>query len=137
MIVYVDTSAYLKLIVKEDETEALRRALAGERSAGAVVVSSILLLTELQRGARRLGIERTLVDEELKKISLLRPTDATFERAGGLPSPSLRSLDALHLSAAIECGASVIYVYDERLRNAASEVGLSVRGPGRSAPAGV
>lgn len=132
MIVYVDTSAYLKLIVREDETDALRTALTRERATGAVVVSSILLLTELHRAARRLGIDRTRIDQELTKVSLLRPSDSTFERAGGLPSPHLRSLDALHLSAAIECGATLMYVYDERLRFAASDVGLSVRTPGRT-----
>lgn len=132
MIVYVDTSAYLKLIVQEAETEALRIALTRERAAGAVVMSSILLLTELHRAAWRLGVDRIRIDQELKKVSLLRPNDSTFERAGGLPSPHLRSLDALHLCAAIECGATVMYVYDERLRAAASDLGLSVSAPGRA-----
>ena len=78
MIVYVDTSAYLKLIVRKDETKALGAALRAERAAGAVIVSSILLLTELHRAAGRLGIDRRQIDLELTKVSLVRPSDSTF-----------------------------------------------------------
>ena len=55
-----------------------------------------------------------------------------FDVAGGMEPASLRSLDTLHLAAAQALGDDLagMVVYDERLRAAATEVGIVVVAPG-------
>jgi predicted nucleic acid-binding protein len=55
-----------------------------------------------------------------------------FQEAGLLPGSTLRSLDALHLSAAIRIGVDRLVAYDSRLVEAARELGLTVFAPGRT-----
>jgi predicted nucleic acid-binding protein len=58
-------------------------------------------------------------------------TGAT-ERAAMLESHLLRSLDALHLSAALEIGDELdaVLTYDQRLADAAQALGIDVVAPG-------
>lgn len=129
MIHYIDTSAYLKLIIDEPESEALAAALRSGRRAGHRMVSSVLLETELHRAAHRYGIDRTLIEGELAKLALISAADSTFTRAGTFPDPMLRSLDALHLATAIECNAVAMYTYDKRQAAAALNTGIAVLAP--------
>ena len=131
MIHYIDTSAYLKLIVEEAESADLKAALEVDRAAHHRVVSSILLETELMRAGHRWGIDAALIDAELRKLDIVRAADSTFSKAGTFPDPLLRSLDALHLAAAVECGATSIYTYDGRQAAAAINAGIRVLAPGR------
>lgn len=129
MIRYIDTSAYLKLFIEEPESEALSRHLELGRAGGDQVVSSVLLETELRRAGHRYGIAREVIDAEVAKVTMISATDSTFHRAGAFPDPFLRSLDALHLAAAIECGAAAIYTYDRRQAEAAVRAGIDVIAP--------
>lgn len=129
MIHYIDTSAYLKLLVAEPESPALRADLQTARTAGGRIVSSILLETELRRAGQRLGIAVAEIEAELTKLDIISADDATFIRAGNLPGPMLRSLDALHLAVALEAGATAVYTYDTRQAAAATQVGLTVLAP--------
>lgn len=129
MILYIDTSAYLKLVIEEPESAALSNELRKARVAGHQVVSSVLLETELHRAAHRYGIARDVIDREVAKITVISLADSTFRRAGMFPDPLLRSLDALHLAVAIECGAAAIYTYDRRQAEAASHIGIEVFAP--------
>ncbi len=129
MIRYIDTSAYLKLFVAEPETPALQADIENARKAGHRIVSSILLETELRRAGLRLGIDATDIEAELTKIDIISADDATFIRAGNLPGRHLRSLDALHLAAALEVGATEIYTYDARQAEAATNAGLTPVAP--------
>ncbi len=130
MIHYIDTSAYLKLIVEEAESGDLKAALEVDRAARHRIVSSILLETELMRAAHRLGIEAALIESELRKLDIVSSSDSTFSKAGTFPDPMLRSLDGLHLAAALECGATSIYSYDARQASAALNAGIRVLTPG-------
>ena len=132
MIHYIDTSAYLKLIIEESESAALIKALKAGTVAGHQVVSSVLLKTELHRAAHRYGIERNVIEREVAKVTVISLADSTFRRAGMFPDPLLRSLDALHLAAAIECGAAAIYTYDHRQAEAAIHAGIEVIAPTRT-----
>ena len=129
MIHYIDTSAYLKLFIEEPESAALSRQLELGRLAGHRVVSSVLLETELYRAGHRYGLDRQTIDDEVGKVTIISATDTTFRRAGAFPEPLLRSLDALHLATAIECGAGAIYTYDRRQAAAAGYVGIDVISP--------
>lgn len=134
MIDYLDTSAYLKLFVEEAESEALSDEVERRRQAGHHFVSSVLLGTELHRAAHRLDLDRNAVDHELTKITLISAPDSVFRRAGSFDDPSLRSLDALHLATAVECGAVTLISYDVRQLATARAAGLEVCSPQAEAP---
>ena len=121
---YLDTSAFLKLIVTEDESEAMRAWF----STHTPVWSSQLLFTEALRAAAKLGIDRDLVIDALESVSLVLPSVETFYSAGELEPTELRSLDAIHLATALEMGADLtaLVTYDERLAAASRTAGLHV-----------
>jgi len=127
---YVDTSAAVKLIIKERETGAMRRWYANHDGA---VASSDLLRTELIRTARRVAPDKLQeVRAVLDSITLLPVPSALFERAGELAPELLRSLDALHLAAALSLGDDLegFVTYDDRLAAAATANGITVVSPG-------
>lgn len=129
MIHYIDTSAFLKLFVEEAESTALCAALAAAFADGHQIAASILLETELRRAGHRYGLDRAIIAEELSKLYIISAADSTFLRAAALPDPMLRTLDALHVAAAIECGATAIYTYDARQADAAANSGIEVLAP--------
>ena len=57
-----------------------------------------------------------------------------FDAAGRLSLASLRSLDAIHLAAALTLGPDLagIVAYDDRLAGHAEALGITVKAPGRS-----
>jgi predicted nucleic acid-binding protein len=128
MAIYVDTSAAVKLLVREPETSALRRWLGEEERD---LVSSDLLRTELSRVALRLGDGTRRAQAILAGIIVLPVTTATFDSAGVLEPATLRSLDALHLAAALDLGDELdaILTYDDRLADAAVTHGVEVVAP--------
>ena len=128
MAIYVDTSAAVKLLVREPETSALRRWL---RDVERDLVSSDLLRTELARVALRLGGGTQRAEAILAGIIVLPVAATTFEIAGALEPAGMRSLDALHLAAALDLGDELdaILTYDERLASAAKVHGVEVVAP--------
>ena len=124
---YVDTSAALKLLVEESESTALVRALDDEAPD---LVASLLLETELRRVvAREPALTQAAVSDLLASISLFELSPSVFTEAGLLPGPTLRSLDALHLAAAIRLGVDRVVTYDRRMAGAAQDLGLAVLAP--------
>ena len=132
MAFYFDTSALVRLVVPEAETEALRTWLA---TSPRTLVSCDLTRTELARAARRVAPSRSLrVRAVLEAISLTRVTTATFEVAGRLDPEGLRSLDAIHVAAALDLGDDLegFVAYDRRLAEAAEANGIAVSAPGQA-----
>jgi predicted nucleic acid-binding protein len=127
---YFDTSALVKLMVVERETAALR-ALLAERSDERRAASA-LVRTELRRTARRLPGDLLPVAERLLAGLALVPTDeALLDTAGTLGPAVLRSLDAIHLAAALRVAPiAAVITYDERMAAAATSLGLTVMAPG-------
>lgn len=127
---YVDSSALLKLVVREPETAALEADLA-ERDG---LVASRLAVVECRRAARRASDRRVLqtVDQILDAIYLLEVTPAVLEAAAAADPPLLRSLDAIHLATALSVGDPQMNVitYDRRFAEAARANGLIVVQPG-------
>lgn len=130
-LVYADTSALGALLVAQTETRALVDWLDHERAR---LVSSDLLETELRRMAVREGQDQAKVSAILDGVSLAALDRATYRSAGFLPMPYLRTLDALHLEAAIRLDVDAILTYDRRLGEAARVAGLDVVAPGVSDP---
>ena len=126
---YLDTSALVKLVVHEPETDPLRAWLAAtERQP----VSSDLARTELMRTVRRAAPELAPnARRVLEAITLTQVTTAVFEQAGRIEPDTLRSLDAIHLAAALDLGDDLhgLVTYDQVLADAASSCGISVIAP--------
>jgi predicted nucleic acid-binding protein len=131
---YVDTSALVKLVIDEPETEALESFLADANLA-----SCELVLTEIPRAIRRAAADRTdLLDTllarsgELLETLVLIPLDQhLLLAAGALAEPLLRALDAIHVAAAIDISPLEAFVsYDARQSAAARLAGLRTVGPG-------
>ncbi len=126
-LVYVDTSALGALLIAQTQTQAL---VDWMDHTLARLVSSDLLETELRRIAVREGRDQAQVSAILDGVSLAALDRATYRSAGLLPMPYLRTLDALHLEAAIRLDVDCVLTYDHRLAEAAMSVGLEVIAPG-------
>lgn len=124
---YLDTSAAAKLLVAEAESTALATELrAGEHE----LVSSLLLETELRRlAAREPALTQGAVSALLRGVDLHELPPPLFTEAGLLPGAGLRSLDALHLGAAIRLGVAAVITYDRRMAEAAESLGIDVLAP--------
>jgi predicted nucleic acid-binding protein len=130
-LLYVDTSAVVKLLLAEDESEALGDFL---RAADTPLVTSRIGIVELRRVGRRGGANPDRADALAASLSVIE-LDATIERLAVVLDPDLRSLDALHLASALAVGdaLSAFVCYDGRLNAAASREGLPVVAPGSPA----
>ena len=129
-VAYLDSSAFVKLVVEEAESNALRHALHRWRRQA----SASQLRTETVRALRRSGNDQLVgrARRLLSGVSLVRLDVPLLDRAGDLEPPALRSLDAVHLAAAMALGTDlgVMFTYDDRLAEAAERAGLVVASPG-------
>jgi predicted nucleic acid-binding protein len=125
---YVDSSAIVKLAVREPESDALRKHLRRRRP----LISSGLARTEVLR-ALLPGGENSLIAGRrvLARIDLVRVNDRMLNLAGSLLPEELRSLDAIHLATAGSLGVDLgeIVTYDERMAAAAHAMGYKVSAP--------
>ena len=133
---YLDSSALVKMVADEPESQALRAAARG----WAWIASSELALTEVGRAIHRKRAGRRAHEHS----GLLAGMQALFEAvdlvpldrvalvaAGALPGAWLRALDAIHIVAALEIidGIDAFVTYDERQAEAAQAHGLPVAAP--------
>jgi uncharacterized protein len=126
---YLDSSAFVKLVVEEAESTAARTFLADQ---GARRVSSALLRTESLRAVRDLGPDAlATVREGLRRVDLIGIDDRILDVAGILEPQVLRTLDAIHLATAMAVGDDLeaIVTYDERMVDAAKLMGLPTATP--------
>ncbi len=124
---YLDTSAALKLLVEEAESADLDAAIA----TASVVVSCYLLETEVRRAIGRYeGLAQSDASDLLDRVDLHEVPPSLFREAGLLPGSSLRSLDALHVAAAVRLGVDAVATYDKRMQQAVVAAGLRVIAPG-------
>jgi uncharacterized protein len=121
---YLDASAFVKTVMTEPESAALR-AFLGERSERRV--SSALLRTEAVRAVRHLGPGAVAtVREGLRDVDLVGVDDRILDAAGILEPRILRTLDAIHVATALAIGDDLagIVTYDDRMLEAAALLGL-------------
>ena len=127
-VVYLDSSAIVKLAVVEPESPALRRYLQRRRP----LVTSALARTEVARALLPLGsaaVRRGL--EALSSLELIRVSDRILADAGAILPAELRSLDAIHLATMKQLGSGLarVVTYDERMSAAVIAMGRSVLAP--------
>lgn len=133
---YLDTSAYLCVLLGEDGWERLY-----EDTAGAELLSSVLLVLEAKRNLVRLAREGTLTPEQYKTCMdrvdedarVIRLRDLTLDLCTSNLLPAIttpRSLDLAHMRTALWFHASEpvtrFVTMDSSQKQAARELGLPV-----------
>ena len=133
---YLDTSAYLCILLAEDGHERL-----SAETAGAELTSSVLLMLEARRNLIRLAREGTLTADQFKTCvqrveqdqQLLELRDFTLDLCSAHPLPAVatpRSLDLVHLRTALwfhgRSALSRFVTMDSAQAEAAKELGLPV-----------
>lgn len=126
--IYVDTSALGRVLLGEPDAELIRETLARYEDWW----SSALLLLELRRLARREAVEQD-GEELLSLVSTRRLDSPTLKRAAKLDPVEVRSLDAIHLDAAIQLrkrGAiDAVLTFDHQLQVGCAHHGMAVEAP--------
>lgn len=129
-LLYLDSSALVKLVAREAETAALLALLEPRPE----VVSSALARVEVLRAvgrASRWEKQRARAGEVLSRVTLVAVDDPILEAAASLRPEDLRSLDAIHLATALALRpeAEALVSCDARLNAAAKALGLAVLTP--------
>ena len=125
---YLDSSAIVKLAVREPESAMLRRYLRRKQP----LVTSALSRTEVARALLPFGEEVVARGVEvLQRLNVVRINDRVLRAAGTLLPLELRSLDAIHLATASHLGDDLarLCTYDERMAGAATGRGFTVVAP--------
>ncbi len=137
-MIYLDTSAIIKLLRREAETDVLVEHLDAYPEQD--LFTSALTTVEAARALTALGateiaaraVHRSdrieIGDNTIPAVSV---TAAVLDFARTLPPAVLRSLDAVHLATAILAGDSLDHVitYDKRMIVAAEAAGLRTSSP--------
>ncbi len=131
-MIYFDTSALVKLVVKEPESAALTEYLtqhAAERK-GSSMLCRVELPRAVQAGGDMAYLRAQMILGDLMQFPL---TPDLLDVAGSLPG-SPRSLDAIHLATALRLHSDLhsLVAYDRRLLEAAELAGLRTASPGSS-----
>jgi uncharacterized protein len=132
-MIYLETSALVKLIRREAETDALRDWLATRTSTP--WVASALIEVELPRALLRVDPELlSRMPAVIGRVGRYDIDDVVRAAAAAYPDPALRSLDAIHLATAhtvFGAQLTAFITYDNRLHDAARSLGLPVFAPGQ------
>lgn len=129
-LVYLDSSAIVKLIVREPESPALFEWLANRPER----ISSIVARVEVLRALRRTDSGTAASNRALAvldRIALLPIDGRIADTAARIDPVELRSLDAIHLATALSVGTDLsgVVTYDDRLAAAATRFRIEVWAP--------
>lgn len=127
-VVYLDSSALVKLVVAERESTALRRYLRREPLRASCALARVEVIRAVRPHGPRAA---TRARQVLRRLDLVRLDDDILDDAATLDHAVLRSLDAIHLAAARTLGEELtaVVTYDERMTKAAGLLGLVVEAP--------
>ena len=122
----MDSSALLKLLVDEPESDALEAY-----TRGTALITSVITLIEVERSVRRNNrADGISLGDFFDGVELRGLDDTVVARAGGLEPPGLGTLDAIHLASALDLRELDGFVtYDNRLADAARALRLTVVSP--------
>jgi uncharacterized protein len=130
MQLYLDSSALVKLVVSEAESSALRTYLAERRSdarmAAALARTEVVRAVAMHRSIELVETARSII----ARLHLVPLNNRLLDAAATKLPPELRTLDAIHLAAAMTApDLRAIATYDRRLADAAATAGLAVVAP--------
>lgn len=129
-LVYLDSSAIVKLVVREPESGALFDWLVAWPERIGSVIARVEVLRALRRSGAGEAARRRALDV-LGRIALMPIDRPLLDAASELGPPDLRSLDAIHLATALSVRADLagLVTYDDRLAAAAARSRIEVWGP--------
>lgn len=140
MILYLDTSAFLKLYVAEPESPSMREAC----TAAQTTYTHLLAYAEMRAGFAKAVRERRITaaalpglvatfEEDWAKMRIVQVSEALVRRAGDLAQTyGLRGYDSIHLAAAEAVWRALpevdyrVAVFDAKLAEAAGGLGMAV-----------
>jgi predicted nucleic acid-binding protein len=130
-VIYLDSSALVKLALTEPESAALSRWLA--EHADQPLVSSALHRAEVPRAiwqAEPGALPRSY--KVIKRIARVALSADVLDNSATLPPQELSAAQAIHLASAlaVKRDLTAFVAYDERLLTAAKDAGLPVTSPG-------
>ncbi|MGH2923351.1 MAG: type II toxin-antitoxin system VapC family toxin [Solirubrobacterales bacterium] len=130
-LIYLDSSALVKLVIPEPESDALADALRGRPE----LASSELAAVEVPRSASRSSDDpaaATRAESVLEGIDLIALDPEMAAAARDLRPMELRSLDAIHIATALALGGELetFISFDRRQIDGATGAGLDVASPG-------
>ena len=126
-VAYLDSSAFVKLVVAEPESLALRQWLRNRPDRA----SAALLRVESVRAVAPTGPKAIRAARwQLARMHLIELNRRLLDMAATLPGP-LRSLDSIHLAAAQSLGSDLgaVITYDQRMAQSAGRMGMIVESP--------
>ncbi|WP_067861562.1 type II toxin-antitoxin system VapC family toxin [Nocardia shimofusensis] len=129
-MIYLDTSALVKLVHQEAETDALVNWL--DDRPDIPWVASALVEVELVRAVRIAEPADLIhVPAVLSRLDLVEIDGIVRANAAAVSPATVRSLDAIHLATALELAADLtaLVAYDKRLGDAATAAGLPWAAP--------
>jgi uncharacterized protein len=138
MILYLETSAYIRAYVREAGHDVIWNATqnASEIATHLITYAEMrAALARMQRMGRLIASEigsiKEIFEQDWRKTVKLMPTEATIRRAGELAERfGLRGYDSVHLAAAesLRLGQDADLLrfasFDERLNQSAEGLGL-------------
>jgi len=134
-LIYFDSSALLKFVKAEKQSQALR-SWRLELDPGVELVTNRLAALEIGRTLLRAEVDRErvpyIVGQALRGLYLLDLTSTVLTRAQSYGIRKLGSLDAIHLASADPFRPELtgFVTYDGELAAAAAEIGIPVVAPG-------
>jgi predicted nucleic acid-binding protein len=129
---YADSSALVKLIVPEPESETLADFFEGCDRLVSSTISEVEVVRAARAARRIAGVEDAVTDL-LSRCALVELDRDLRRAAAALPPVTLKSLDAIQLASALSVREHVdtFVTYDRRLAEAATDAGLKAVSPGR------
>ncbi|KAA8970398.1 type II toxin-antitoxin system VapC family toxin [Mycobacterium sp.] len=135
-MIYLDTSALVKLVVNEPESSALRGYLGD--NVERTWFTAALARTELVRAVARLGTPDAVEHARaiLAGMDIVALTGRLLDAAAMLRPLELRTLDAIHLAAAQSAADQLdaVVTYDARMFDGAQQAELPVVAPAAELP---
>jgi hypothetical protein len=138
VIVYAESSAVLAWLLGEPAAPAVRQVLAGAERVVASTLTPLECARALARGVTLGTLDQAAAREAARLLAHATPGWALLEMTGTpvdraareFPVEPVRTLDALHLSAALEfhgaLGAITMLSLDERIRDNAGALGMEM-----------
>jgi predicted nucleic acid-binding protein len=133
-VLYADTSALVKLVVREAESDAIEAEIARWDLIATSDIAAIELAraTARARANGRVGVaDGRVVLELLAALSIVPMTDEVRALAATMEPVELRTLDAIHLACALALAEDLagVVTYDHRMADAARARGVAVIAP--------
>jgi predicted nucleic acid-binding protein len=129
-VIYLDSSALVKLAVVEEGTVALTRFLA-EHEDQARATSELARVEVTRVVMRAMPTALLQAHHVVARTYKVAMTEQVLTVAASLQPVGLRSLDAVHLASALSLGVrlTAFVCYDARLNEAATALKLPVSAP--------